>query len=299
MHKPESKVMIGILLAVFATLIWAGNFIIARGVIDSIPPVTLAFYRWLTATVIIFPFAWKHFVPQLALIRNHLSFFLLTAITGVSMFNTFVYIAGHYSTAINLALIGTTTSPIMSVFLAALILKEKLSVSRIAGMSICVAGILILLSEGKLSKLLSLSFSRGDLWILAAALAFAVYNIMVRKKPVGMNPLNFLFATFLIGTILLIPFYLVELGNKGGFIPSIANLSVILYLGLGTSVIAFICWNAAIMRLGAGRTALFGNLIPVFSSIAAVFILHEKITVVHIVSFGIVIAGLMVANLRN
>src|SRR6187402_2572400 len=91
----QRQVFIGISFAVLATLIWSGNFIIARGVIKDIPPVTLAFYRWLTATIIIAPFAWKYFFTELKIIKERFWFFFLAAVTGVSMFNTFVYIAGH------------------------------------------------------------------------------------------------------------------------------------------------------------------------------------------------------------
>jgi hypothetical protein len=74
--------------------------------------------------------------------------------------------------------------------------------------------------------------------------------------------------------------------------------SVILYLGAGTSVIAFLCWNIALQKLGAGRTVLFGNLIPIFSTLEAVWLLGEEITNIHIISGVLVIAGLVLANAR-
>ncbi|TAL47461.1 MAG: EamA family transporter, partial [Chitinophagaceae bacterium] len=172
----QKQILVGISLAVLATLIWSGNFIIARGVIKSIPPISLAFYRWLTATLIILPFAWKHFSKEWKIIKTHFLYLFFAAVTGVSMFNTFVYIAGHYSEAINLALIGTTSSPIISVILAKIFLKERISVIRITGMIVCISGILLLLSKGSIQNLLSLSFSKGDWWILAAGFSFAVYN---------------------------------------------------------------------------------------------------------------------------
>jgi drug/metabolite transporter (DMT)-like permease len=123
----KKSVYTGIGLAVVATLIWSGNFIIARGVIKDIPPVTLAFFRWLSATVIILPFAWKYFIAELNIVKSNWGFLLLAAVTGVSMFNTFVYIAGHYSTAINMALLGTCSSPVMSVIFARIFLKERIT----------------------------------------------------------------------------------------------------------------------------------------------------------------------------
>lgn len=295
----QKQILVGISLAVLATLIWSGNFIIARGVIKSIPPISLAFYRWLTATLIILPFAWKHFSKEWKIIKTHFLYLFFAAVTGVSMFNTFVYIAGHYSEAINLALIGTTSSPIISVILAKIFLKERISVIRITGMIVCISGILLLLSKGSIQNLLSLSFSKGDWWILAAGFSFAVYNTLAKKKPATMNSVNFLFVVFAIGTLLLVPFYLNELNTTGGFAIDLSNLSVILYLGLGTSVICFLFWNVAIARLGSGRTALFGNLIPVFSSIEAVLILGEKVTWIYSTSFVLVITGLIIANLQK
>lgn len=296
MRPSQKNTFTGISLAILATLIWSGNFIVARGVIKDIPPVTLAFFRWLTASIVLLPFAWKNFLPEFKIVRRHYLYFIVAAITGVSMFNTFVYIAGHTSTAINMVLIGTTSSPVMSIILARIFLRETVPLFRIVGMVISITGILLLLSDGSLEKILSLSFSKGDLWVLTAALAFAVYNTLVKKKPVAMNPTNFLFTIFIIGTLFLVPFYLYELKNTGGFEINISNLAVILYLGIGASVICFLFWNAAIARLGSGRTALFGNLMPVFSSIEAVLILGEKITIIHLVSFILVISGLIIAQ---
>lgn len=296
---PRRQIILGTGLAVIATLIWSGNFIIARGVIEDIPPVTLGFYRWLTATVIIFPFAWKYFIQELKFLKHSPGYLLLTAVTGVSMFNTFVYIAGHYSTAINMALLGTCSSPIISVILARIFLHEKITGLKIIGMAVCIAGILLLLSKGNLQNLIHFRFTRGDGWILAAAFTFAVYNILVKRKPSRLHPVNFLFVIFFIGTVLLMPFYFTELKSKGSIAFNLPNLLSILYLGLGASVICFLIWNKAIGILGAGRTALFGNLIPVFSSIEAVILLHEKITVVDMISFILVVAGLVIANFKK
>ena len=245
----QRQIFIGISLAVLATFIWSGNFIIARGVIKDIPPIALSFYRWLTATIIILPFSWKYFVAERRIIKQRFLFFLLAAATGVSMFNTFVYIAGHYSSAINMAILGTCSSPIISVILARIFLKERIPAVRIVGMLVCICGILILLSKGNLQNLVSFKFTKGDWWIMAAAFTFAIYNTSVRKKPASMHPVNFLFVIFLLGTIILLPFYFFELRNEGGFAINAFNISAILYLGIGASVICFLIWNRAIVLI--------------------------------------------------
>src|SRR5947207_3143319 len=207
------SIYFGIFLASLATLIWSGNFIIARGIYKQIDPVSLAFYRWAVATIIIFPFAIKRFNMEWHSIKRSWHYLFWFSLTGISLFNTFVYIAGHYTTAINLALIGTTSSPIMSIILARIFLKERIGWMKISGLIICIAGILFLLSKGNFKNLLTLSFSSGDAWMLVAAFCFAVYNILVRKKPSSISPVNFLFASFFLGTILLLPFFLWEINN--------------------------------------------------------------------------------------
>jgi drug/metabolite transporter (DMT)-like permease len=299
MHSSDTRnIYTGIGLAVLATLIWSGNFIVARGVYKEIPPVGLAFYRWLLASIIIFPFAFKKFKQEWPVVKRSWHYFFWISLTGVSMFNTFVYIGGHYTTAINLALIGTTTSPILSVILARIFLKEKIGWLKVLGIGLCISGILFLLSKGNIRNLISFHFTTGDDWILLAALSFAVYNTMVKKKPGSVSPVNFLFVSFSFGTILLFPFYLWELFHTAPVVWNIKLLSIIFYLAIGASVICFFIWNIAIHKLGAGRAALFGNLIPIFSSLEAVIILREQFSLIHIVSMILVFAGIMLATLR-
>jgi drug/metabolite transporter (DMT)-like permease len=288
----------GISLAVLATLIWSGNFIIARGVIKDIPPISLNFYRWLLASVIILPFAIKKFRSEWPSVKRSWHYLLWVSLTGIALFNTFVYIGAHYTSAINLALIGTTSSPVMAIIMARIFLKEPIGWMKLAGLVFCITGVLFLLSGGNLQNLPGHKYSTGDIWVLIAAFCFAGYNTLVKKKPASISSMNFLFVVFSFGTIMLLPFYIWEINRTPPVVWNTDLFLAILYLGLGASVICFLIWNIAIHKLGAGRTALFGNLIPIFSSIEAVLLLHEQFTWVHIVSMIIVFTGIVLANLR-
>jgi len=274
--RSNKTVYTGIGLAVLATIIWSGNFIVAKGVSKQVPPVSLAFYRWVTASLIMLPIAWRQCREDKALLLQHRTYLFWTALCGITLFNTFVYVAGHHTSAINLALIGTTSSPIFATILAAVFLRERIGPLRIVGLLLCISGILLLLSQGSWQKLLAFHFSAGDGWVLLAAFWFAVYSILVRRKPTAIQPLSFLFIVFAGGTLLLLPAYLAEVVQAAPVQWTPHLLLIILYLGAGTSVIAFLCWNIAIGKLGAVRTALFGNLIPVFSTLEAVLILNEQ-----------------------
>ena len=284
------------LLATVAVTIWAGNFVIARGVNGQIPPITLAFCRWSLATVLMLPIAFNTFKKEWYILNKHKAYLFWVSLSGIAIFNTCLYISGHYTTAINMALISTTSSPIFATVFAIVFIGERINAFRLTGMLVCLSGILLLISKGSLQTLLSFTFSIGDLWALAGAIAFAVYNVLVRKKPTTISATTFLLAIFGLGTLLILPGFLIEQVNAAHIVWNNSLLISLLYLGAGTSVVSFLCWNAAIKRIGAGTTVLFGNLIPIISTIEAVLFLNEPFQKIHIISAGIVIFGLILAN---
>ena len=284
-------------MAICAAMLWSGNFIIAKDAAGVIPPATLSFYRWTIAAVILTPFVLHTCRQQWSEIKKHKWHLMTTAIFGIALFNTCAYIAAPDVPAIHLALFSATASPVFSIILAAVFLKEKIHLIKAAGMLISVIGIVSLLTKGGLGHLSAFQFHRADLWILAAAISFAIYNILVRTKPSTLHPKTFLVVVFWIGIMFLFPFFIYEQYQSPTEM-NVKNISSLLYLGIGASLIAYLCWNAAIRRIGAGRTALFGNLIPVFSMIEAILILGEQLSLNQAISSLLIIAGLVVANSR-
>jgi drug/metabolite transporter (DMT)-like permease len=284
------------LLATVAVFIWAGNFVIARGVNQQIPPITLAFCRWSLATVLMIPIAYTTFKNEWHILKKHAAYLFWVSLSGIAIFNTCLYISGHYTTAINMALISTTSSPIFATAFAIIFIGERINAFRLTGMLTCLFGVLLLISKGSLQTLLSFTFSIGDLWALAGAIAFAVYNVLVRKKPATISGTTFLLAIFGLGTLLILPGFLMEQVSAAPIVWDNSLVMSLLYLGAGTSVISFLCWNAAIKRIGAGTTVLFGNLTPIISTIEAVIFLNEPFQKIHMISAGIVIFGLILAN---
>jgi drug/metabolite transporter (DMT)-like permease len=296
--KTNHTFFTGVAFAVIACLIWSGNFIVAKGVSTAIPPITLAFYRWLTATICIAPFAYKKFKAEWPLVKEHRNYILITAFAGFTCYNCFLYMGAHYTSAINLALIGTTSSPVFATVLAVLMFNEKIGWFRVIGMTVCLIGIILLLSKGSWERLAQFHFSTGDILTLLGALSFAFYNNLAKRKPQGISNINFLFTGFTAGTIMLIPFFVAE----NMMVEQVTTWSwnigaAILYLGIGTSILAYLFWNKSIQILGPSRTVLFGNLIPIFSSIEAVLLLNEQFTAIHAISGLIVLSGLVIANL--
>ncbi len=290
-----NSMLMGYFLAVVATVIWAGNFIVARALNQDILPVGLAFWRWAIAVLTLAPFALRSTVEDWKLVQKHLPYLTISALLGVTTFNTLIYIAGHTTQALNMALIATS-SPIFIVLMSRLFYGETISLTRAAGMMVVVSGVLMLIAGGSLARLLSISFAIGDLYMLLAAIVFAGYTMLVKRKPPNLRMTTFTLCTFSLGLLFLSPFYALE---SWIYHPVVFNLSIalaLLYVGVLSSVVAFLAWNQAIALIGPSRTALIYYLIPVFSGIAAWLFLDEAISWVHIFSTFAIVCGIIITN---
>lgn len=292
--KRYKNILSGYSLAVMTTVLWSGNFIIARGLHESIPPIGLSFWRWLVATAVLFPFAYRFFIKDITLIRRHYFYLAVTALLGVTLFNTLIYIAGHTTKAINLSLLAAA-SPILILLFSAIFLKEKFTVSRITGITLSFVGIIFLISKGDLSQLSSLTFAVGDVWMLCAAMSFAAYTILVKKKPAELSNLAFLFAIYIFGLLFIFPAYLYEHFYIAKVTMDSSNVLAILYVSLFASIIAYYTWNRAVLSIGVTQSALIYFLTPVFSAIGANIILHEPILAVEIHSMMLILLGILLA----
>jgi drug/metabolite transporter (DMT)-like permease len=290
-----NSMLMGYFLAVVATVIWAGNFIVARALNQDILPVSLAFWRWTIAVAALAPFALRSTVEDWKLVQKHLPYLTVSALLGVTTFNTLIYIAGHTTQALNMALIATS-SPIFIVLMSRLFYGETISLTRAAGMMVVVSGVLMLIAGGSLARLLSISFAIGDLYMLLAAIVFAGYTMLVKRKPPNLRMTTFTLCTFSLGLLFLSPFYALE---SWIYHPVVFNFQIalaLLYVGVLSSVVAFLAWNQAIALIGPSRTALIYYLIPVFSGIAAWLFLGEAISWVHFFSTFAIVCGIIITN---
>jgi len=285
-------------LALLATLLWAGNFVLARGLRDTVPPVALNFWRWALATAVLAPFAVRATVTARHLLRRHLGYLALTSFLGVALFNTLVYQAGHSTEAINLALVAVC-SPIVIVILARLVSDERVTLRTLLGMALAAAGVLLLISEGAPARLVHLDFAAGDLIMLLATVAFGAYTVLVGRKPAELPITAFVFSTFALGLVMLLPAYLVELSRTGPFTVDRSTTAALLYIGIFPSLLAFFAWNRAVTTIGATRPAIIYYLVPVFTGLGAWLLLDEPIGPAEIASMILVIAGVSISQLSR
>ena len=255
----------------------------------------LAWFRWLTATVILLPFAFRNLARERRQIKSNLGFLSLTALIGITVFNTLIFISGRYTTVLNLALIYTFT-PIFLLLLSRIFLGEAITLRKTAGITIAVFGVVSLVTKGDYSRLAALDLNIGDLGMLVASGLFAAYSILVGKKPRELGQTAFLTATFVLGLIFLTPWALWEIlsGNRAVF--TAPAVGAILYIGIGASLISFLLWNRAVLLIGPARSGFIYYSLPLFSGIEALLILGETVTMAHIYSGFCIIAGIIVAT---
>lgn len=285
----------GYLFAMGATALWSGNFIVARGLTDAILPVSLAFFRWLTAVLVFAPFAIKGLIREWPEIRQHLVYFSVTAFIGITCFNTFIYVAGQTTTAMNLSLISITF-PIFIVLFSRILFNEALSVKKGMGIILVLTGVVFLISKGALSNLLDISFAIGDLWMLAAAILFAVYSLLLKRKPAKISVNTLQFTCFLMGIVFLSPAFAWEQVQVQDLFLNRATIPAILYVGIFASLCAFLLWNKAIVILGPSRAGMIYYTLPIFSGVLGHLFLGEAIGMIHFYSLVLIFSGIVMAN---
>ncbi|MGC8657591.1 MAG: DMT family transporter [Desulfomonilaceae bacterium] len=295
MFSKNYRLFKGYFLVVAATTIWSGNFIVARIIANAVPPVATTVLRSLVAVILMAPFVARPFYKELPLIRKHLGYMTLTAFMGLTVCNTVVYVAATTTNALNLTLIAIF-SPIFTIIFARILLHDTLTVRQVTGLIAASAGVVLLITGGQVSRLIHLTFARGDLWMLGQASSFALYTVLVRVKPSEISPLPFLFSLFIICIILLVPLFAYEFEDVRAIDFSWKVITSVLYLGIGPSLLAYLFWNESVSIIGPARTAFVYYLLPVLSGFEALEFLGEPVTAAHIFSGALILAGVVVAT---
>lgn len=279
------------LLLTLSALFWGGNFVVGRWAHTDIPPLNLTFVRWLVSGLMLTPFIapklWRHRET----IRAHFGLLFVLALTGMVMFHSFTYIALNTTEAINAAFV-LASMPMVIPVVSRIMGDERLSARQAIGIAVSFVGVGAIVSRGDLNVLLNLSFTPGDLWVLAAVGAWSVYSVLVRRKPEDLPSVVMIGACNWIAVVILAPFYAWELTTVGGFAITASSVLVIAYVALFASIAAFVCWNAGVHQMGANKAGLFIHLIPLFASVFSIAFLGESLKSYHFIGIVPILVGI-------
>ena len=275
----------------------ASNAVIGRAAAQVVPPVGLAFWRWLAAFLIVLPFAWRGLAQHRRVLLAGWKRFLALGALGMGVCGAIVYIGLQHTTATNTGLIYAT-SPVFILAISAVALKEPVTPRQVAGIALALAGVLAILTRGELAALLGFAFNRGDLLILAGAVAWAVYTVLLRRSGGPSLPVVTQFAAnALSGVLVLAPFYAWETLGGHPVVPTWEAAVRIGGVALFASVLAFLAYQKTITLLGPARagTALYVS--PVWVALLAWALLGEELELFHLAGVALIFPGVLLATL--
>jgi len=281
---------------VLTPLFWAGNAVVARGTVDSIPPLSMAFWRWVIALAILLPFGlpgvWRH----RRVIRERLGSMVALATFSVGAFNSLLYIAATTTTATNIALINATI-PIFIALMAWLLLGDRTRPIQALGIALALLGIVTVVARGDVSVLTGLQAQPGDLIMVAAVFCWGLFSVLLRRQAVPLPALTFLTTQILLGALVILPFYLADLLLfSGGFEVTGRTVPPLLYFAVFPGILAYAFWNHGVHAVGPSRAAIFMYLTPVFASVLAGIFLNESLGLFHVVGGLLILTGLLLAT---
>jgi drug/metabolite transporter (DMT)-like permease len=285
---------------ILGSLFWAGNALVARAFHEAIPPMSLAFWRWVLALILLLPFVAVPLWRQRRLLLKTAPQLVVLAGLAIAGYSGMLYHAAQTTTAINMTLLNTCLPLVL--FLGAGVLLGEWPVRRAwYGMLLAAAGLLVLISTGSWEKLRNLQFRQGDLWVLLSILDWALYSLLLRRWSAtlaAIAPLSLMAALIALGIPLLLPFYLLEVWRGQLFEPSMSNLAAIAYTAVFASLFAYLAWNYGIKVLGASRVGLSNYLMPVFAAVLSWALLDESLQGFHWAGAALIFSGLLLANWR-
>ncbi len=280
-----------------AVVCWSGNALVARAFHDEIPPLGLSFWRWVLAATLLLPIVARSIWRHRAALRAAGWRLPVLAACGIASYNSLLYTAAQSTEAINLTLVNTCL-PLATFIGAGLLLGEWPLRRAWLGMIVAAVGLLYLISRGSWQVLSSLSFQRGDLIMLAAVAAWALYTLLLRRwaARLPVPPLTLLGVLMALGVPLILPFYLLELSRVGGFPPTAGNLAAIGYTAVFASLIAYLAWNHGVSVIGASKAAMTSYLMPVITALLGWLLLDEALQTFHWIGGALIFGGLLMAT---
>ena len=273
----------------------ASNLIVARGGVEYVPPISLAFWRWAVVVLILLPFTYSLLIKNFKIIKKEYKKLFFLGAMGCGVCGAFPFLAGETTTVTNMGIIYTS-SPIFIILISAIFFNEKINLIKIIGLVSCLIGVFAIIIKGDLNLLLNLNFTIGDLWMLAAAIGWALYSIYLFywKSELPLFQRFTLVAFF--GAISLLPFYIIEeaVVQKTSF-----NLQFFLWVvfaAISPGIIAFTLYTQAQKKLGASLTGFTLYVFTIYAAIYGFIFFDEKLETFHYIGTVLVFIGVYLAK---
>ena len=295
----KNKNNLAYLLLIFTTIFWSGNFIVGKAAsLYQIPPFSLNFYRWFFAGLILFPFTFKELINKKNYIFKNIGFFIILGISSITIFNSIVYYSLYYTQVIS-GVLMISTIPVWIIFIASILNIEKTNAFQIIGVGLSLIGVIFIITKADLNLIKNLDFNKGDLSMIVAMFAWAVYSALLKKKKYEISQLALLQVVIILGLIFLIPIYFIEMNLGHVIVLGLPFYLTLSYVVIFPGLLAFFFWIKGISIIGANRAGVFLHLMPIFGAIMAMIIFDEKFMYYHLLGAIFILAGITLSNKKN
>ena len=278
---------------------FASNMLIARGMNGVFPPLSLAFARWFFVGLLVFVALAFLRQLQLAQLRAEWRRILWLASLGMGLCGGPVYLAGELTTAMNIGLIYSA-APLLIALMAFVRFGEKLSQWQISGMVMGLLGVGVILTKADSSRLASLSFNGGDLWIILATTSFAIYSLGLKYSPTKLTQIQRFGAMSLGGALWHLPFVIGEIAVRGPWPELGATIwGALFVLVFSASLGAYLTYGFIVSRLGATIAGTTLYLAPIYAAVLAILLLDERLAPFHLIGGALILPGLWLVSKRR
>lgn len=285
-------------LLAWTALFWAGNMVVGRAVAGAMSPIALAYWRWVIVIAVLTPFCWREVVQRRAVLVRSWRILLLLGIMSTALYNSLTYWALTYTTATNTTVLNSMI-PICVMFGSWVLLREAPSLRPLAGFTISLVGVMVVVARGHPSTLLATTPNPGDLIMLIALFLWGFYAVLLRYRPAALSALGYVYVTGLIGLVIAAPFFLLDRALAAPATDAAISwqaVAAIGYFALFPTLLATVCYNNAVDRIGPVPASLFVHLVPLFGALLAVLFLNERPGWHHLAGMTLVLAGIALSR---
>ena len=275
-----------------AVLIWSGNAIVCKLAAGTIEPGVIAFYRWLLAWLLVTPFMARTVWQQRQQIRPHLRRLMILALLGMMLNQSLGYYAAQSISAVNIGILNALI-PLLTVLLSLWLLRDTPTLGVATGSVLSFAGLLWLVSEGQPARLLAQGISQGDLLMMLSVFTYALYGVLLKRWSQPFSGWLMLYLQMSAALLWLLPDFL----RSDSWALTADNLPLVLYAALPASLLGTLFWLQGVRHLGANRTAIFMNLLPLFTTGIAVLWLGERLQSYHLWGGSLTLLGVLLCQL--
>ena len=273
----------------------ASNLIVARGGVEYVPPISLAFWRWLTVFLILIPFTYGSLKRHFKFVKQEYKKIFFIGTMGCGVCGAFPFLAGQTTTVTNMGIIYSS-SPIFIILISSFFFKEKINLLRVVGLISCLIGVFAIIIKGDLSLLINLKFTIGDLWMLASSIGWALYSIYLFYWKTNLKIFDRFTLIAFFGALSLLPFYLIE---ETLFVRTVFNSHFfmwVLFAAISPGIIAFLLYTMAQKKLGASITSFTLYIFTVYSAIYGYWFFNEQLEYYHYIGTILVFGGVYITK---